>query len=57
MKWITDRDPKSPGMYAVDRGYMFLYFDGKGWHHPLYDTQEPDYLSRPNWSPIFWGRD
>jgi hypothetical protein len=66
MKWISDRNPSSPGMYAVRRvnysidskDLNFYYFDGEKWLNASYpyDVMSPCEC-RSQWSVIDWGRD
>lgn len=65
MKWIKDRNPQSPGMYAVRlppfyevKSFTFGYFDGTGWQMPSQASDDPaPYRNRPEWSVIDWGGD
>ncbi len=66
MEWIKDRNPKSPGMYAIKPyfesyaidNFWFAYFDGEFWRLPQ-ETDHWSYPSRknPEWSTIDWGKD
>lgn len=65
MKWINDRKPQTPGMYAIRHkivdcleSFSFAYFDGKGWLAPSESGSDiAPYRSDPEWSVIDWGRD
>lgn len=64
MKWINDRNPQSPGLYAIRMrpsseltSFVFGYFDGKGWKLPTQTDELCPYRSNPEWSVIDWGTD
>lgn len=65
MKWITDRNPKSSGLYAIRlrphnelKSFNFGYFDGKGWFLPSQAGDEvAPFRGAPEWSVIDWGGD
>lgn len=67
MEWISDRDPKSPGLYASlyddqkwnPNNLNFAYFDEEGWKIPAQcDLKTAPIRGRPYaWAAVKWGTD
>lgn len=64
MKWISDRDPKSPGMYGLRYRHNFehpqfilAYFDGEKWKTASGAEDLWDFTRNKEWSKIEWGED
>ena len=64
MKWISDRNPTSPGMYLVNPNRpdryperVLCYFDGKGWEMQFPFDSMFSYYAIPEWAVMKWGKD
>lgn len=65
MKWIADRNPKSPGLYGTllnDQKwnpdcFILAYWDGKGWLIPSQSDGNGPYRGNPIWCRLEIGDD
>lgn len=57
-EWITNRNPKSPGIYLIRNVYFqeyVCYFDGQNWNIP--NGQSWDDCINPHWKIVDLGKD